>query len=231
MFSNSAAAAETRPQQVRGDLVLELLDAVDRHHRHPHAVPPDQLRIGVHVHHLEEERGGGTLGPEHRLGGLAEVAPAPGVEGDAAAGPGGGGAAPPWRAAPAAPPGVARGAEARRKPAYITVAPSASPAASLSLALRKANTPPAAASSTPAAISRLPSNLGRRSRRPRMASPLAPAPPTTTSVPTTLPATARARAPTGRISEPSGTARPARSAAPTSTRVIATVLARLNRIS
>src|SRR6266540_918805 len=243
MFSNATVQAQTSAQEVRGDLVLELLHAVDGHHRDPHAVAPGELGVGVHVDHLEGERGPFALGRQHRGGRLAEVAPGPRVEGDAArrarlgrAAAGGAAAAPPghgWRRRGGVPPGPGlrgagrgpgSGAEARRKPAYITVAPRASPVASLSLALAKA-------SSTPAAISRLPSKRGRRSRRPRSARPLATAPPTTTTVPTTLPPTARARMPTGSTSLPSGTTRPVSPAARTSTSATAATLARVNRTS
>src|SRR5437773_869649 len=205
MFSNGTVAAQARTQQVRRDLVLELLHPVDGDHRNPHAVAADQLRVGVDVDHLQGEPRAAPLGREHRRRRLAEVAPRPRVEGDPPllaglgggtrpSGPGGAaparppahgwrsrGGAPPAPGAPAAGRGPGSGAEARRKPTYITVAPRASPSASLSLALAKANTPPAAASSTPAAISRLPSKRGRSSRRPLMARPLATAPPTTTT--------------------------------------------------
>src|SRR6266542_4331411 len=178
MFSNGTVQAQTSTKEVRGDLVLELLHPVDGHHRNPHAVAPRELQVAVDVHHLEGEPGPLALGRQHRRGRLAEVAPAAGVEGDPArrvrlrgrrrlgrvrrgvrrtlrdgAAP----ASPPahgWRSrgGPGAGRGLGSGAEARRKPAYITVAPRASPVASWSLALAKAKTPPAAASSTPAAL-------------------------------------------------------------------------------
>src|SRR6266542_2899742 len=84
MFSNATVQAQTSAQEVRGDLVLELLHAVDGHHRDPHAVAPGELGVGVHVDHLEGERGPFALGRQHRGGRLAEVAPGPRVEGDAA---------------------------------------------------------------------------------------------------------------------------------------------------
>src|SRR6266508_2404804 len=222
MFSNGTVQAQTSTKEVRGDLVLELLHPVDGHHRNPHAVAPRELQVAVDVHHLEGEPGPLALGRQHRRGRLAEVAPAAGVEGDPARR---------VRLRGRRRRGLGSGAEARRKPAYITVAPRASPVASWSLALAKAKTPPAAASSTPAAISRLPSKRERSSRRPRRASPLATAPPTTTRVPTTLPPTAKARMPTGSRSLPSGTTRPASPAALTSTSATATALARLNSTS
>src|SRR6266511_3892931 len=170
MFSNGTVQAQTSTKEVRGDLVLELLHPVDGHHRNPHAVAPRELQVAVDVHHLEGEPGPLALGRQHRRGRLAEVAPAAGVEGDPArrvrlrgrrrlgrvrrgvrrtlrdgAAP----ASPPahgWRSrgGPGAGRGLGSGAEARRKPAYITVAPRASPVASWSLALAKAKTPPSA---------------------------------------------------------------------------------------
>src|SRR6266540_1095181 len=234
MFSNGTVQAQTSTKEVSGDLVLELLHPVDGHHRNPHAVAPRELQVAVDVHHLEGEPGPLALGRQHRRGRRRLGRVRRGVrrtlrDGAAPASPPAHG----WRSrgGPGAGRGLGSGAEARRKPAYITVAPRASPVASWSLALAKAKTPPAAASSTPAAISRLPSKRGRSSRRPRRASPLATAPPTTTRVPTTLPPTAKARMPTSRRSLPSNTTHPASPATLTSTSATATALARLNSTS
>src|SRR5512132_639108 len=198
-FSISANPAQPGPQQVNRHLVVEQVLAVQRQHRDPHPVAAGQLGVAVDVHQLQPERLGRLLLAQDPLGLLAQVAAGPGVEGDRPA------------HGPEATAGRA-GAEARRNPRYITLAPRARPRASWSLEARNANTPPPAASSTPRAMSRLPSNRGRRSRRPRRARPLATAPPTTMRVPTVLPITARARTATGRNSLPSGTSRPATSA-------------------
>src|SRR6266536_462978 len=200
------------PEQVRRHLVLEQFDTIDGHDRHPYPIAPSQLRVTVDIHRDQGKWDRSLLGAEHLLGVLAQVAAHPGVERDRLL-------------HFHTPKGFTEGYSF---PRYITQAPTASPAPSLPLWSRNANTPPPAANATPSAISRLPSNRGRSSRRCRSARPLTTAPPSTTSVPTTLPATASIRTASGRKRLPSGTRAPARSVAVTGASTTSTRLAALN---